>query len=200
MHVRVTTIYCDQDRVGLAADSLERVDRPAAEAMAGNRGLMTAVDRQAAVLVAASYWDEPGLASQASLTQARGAATEASGGQLTTETFEVAAQLRCADLPAGGVLRLFRPRAPGTTPPDLAERLEHSVFPQLGTVEGLCGTELRLDSETRHPVLVTMWAGPRAAAAGAPQVWQFLGSGEELGIRFEPAEEYAVIEPAGLPR
>ncbi|MBP2364892.1 hypothetical protein [Pseudonocardia parietis] len=205
MYVRVTSIYCDQaPGVHQAMDSLERVDRPAVEAARGNRGLMTVVDREAGVLVAASYWDEPGLASQASLTQARGAATEAAGGDMTTETFEVAAELRCAELPSSGVLRVFRARS-ADAPSDLPARVEWVIFPQLATLNDFCAAELRLAQDGRRPELVTMWSSAAAATAGAPEVWRLLSTSKELEARFDPAEEYAVIGPCtpaelGTPR
>lgn len=194
MYVRVTSIYCDQARMHPAMDSLERVDRPAVETASGNRGLLTVVDHDAAVLLAASYWEEPGLASQASLTQARGAATEAAGGELTTEMFEVAAQLRCAELSSHGVLRVFRARAAGA-PADLPGRIELSIFPQMSMNHGLCAAELRLGHNGERPELVTMWSSAAAATAGAPEVWWQLSTAEQLGTRFEPAEEYSVIGP-----
>src|SRR2546423_6895822 len=92
MFARVNTIFGTKDKVQDGITHLEKTDRAVVDAAAGHRGLTTLVDRQSGVIVAMSYWDEPTDSSQAALTRAREGAAAAAGGDLVTESFEVASQ------------------------------------------------------------------------------------------------------------
>ena len=80
VYTRVNTIFGPKDRVDAGVAQIEGPDRAAVEATRGNRGLTTMVDREAAVIVAISYWDELGRSSDAELTRARQNAVVAAGG------------------------------------------------------------------------------------------------------------------------
>ena len=70
MFARVNIIFGRRDKVDDGLAHLEESDRGAVESAAGNLGLTTFVDREAGVIVAVSYWDEPAHSSQAVLTRA----------------------------------------------------------------------------------------------------------------------------------
>jgi len=82
--------------------------RAAVEATRGNRGLTTMVDREAAVIIAISYWDELERPSAAELTRARQTAVAAAAGDLAAERYVPALADR-ASIPApGSAVRLVR--------------------------------------------------------------------------------------------
>ena len=101
MYARVNTIFGPKDRVEAGITQIEGPDRAAVEAASGNRGLTTMVDREAAVIIAISYWDEPERSSEAELTRARQNAVAAAGGDLVAENHVLTLEER-ASIPAPG--------------------------------------------------------------------------------------------------
>ena len=87
MYTRVNTIFGPKDRVEAGITQIEGPDRAAVEATSGNRGLTTMVDREAATIIAISYWDEPDRSSEAELTRARQNAVAAAAGYLVAENY-----------------------------------------------------------------------------------------------------------------
>lgn len=194
MFVRLTSIYCEDNRIDDAIACLEEVDRPAVEAAAGNRGLRTVVDRRSAVLVAASYWDVPEQASEATLTQARWAATEAAAGELTTETWEVAARMHAHPHPGGTVLQMYcAPHAADVA--DLGTVVADSVFRPLSTCPGIRQAELLLDPTTGAAFLTTEWADEaQLRQFGMQETARLLGHlRDQLDFAFAATGNYAVI-------
>ena len=63
MYARVNIIFGTAGKVGAGVAHIEKSDRDAVEAAAGNRGLTTLVDRKTGVIVAISYWDDLRLSS-----------------------------------------------------------------------------------------------------------------------------------------
>ena len=90
MYARVNIIFGTTAKVGAGVAHIEKSDRDVVEAVAGNRGLTTLVDRKTGVIVAMSYWDDLRHSSEAALTKAREGAAKAAEGALVTESFEVA--------------------------------------------------------------------------------------------------------------
>ena len=80
MYARVNFIFGTATKVGAGVAHIEKSDRDAVEAVAGNRGLTTLVDRKTGVIVAISYWDDLRLSSETALTKAREGAAEGSRG------------------------------------------------------------------------------------------------------------------------
>ena len=108
MYTRVNTIFGAKDRVEAGIAQIEGPDRAAVEATSGNRGLTTMVDREAAVIIAISYWDEPDRSSQAELTRARQSAVAAAAGDLVAESYVLALDDRASVPAPGSTVRLVR--------------------------------------------------------------------------------------------
>src|SRR6185369_3162391 len=104
--VRVNTIFGPADRVEAGITQIEGPDRAAVEATRGNQGLTTMVDRQAAVIIAISYWDEPDRSSEAELTRARQNAVAAADGDLVAENLVLAIDERASIPEPGSTMRL----------------------------------------------------------------------------------------------
>src|SRR5207344_614269 len=77
-------------------------------ATSGNRGLTTMVDREAAVIIAISYWDEPERSSEAELTRARQNAVAAAAGDLVAESYVLSLADRASVPVPGSTVRLVR--------------------------------------------------------------------------------------------
>lgn len=194
MFVRLTSIYCEDNRIEDAIACLEQIDRPAVEAAAGNRGLRAMVDRRSAVLVAASYWTAPELASDATLTRARWAAAEAAGGELTTATWEVAARMHARQLPGGTALQMYC-AAGAAEVVELRTMMTDSVFPLLSTSPGIRQAELLLDQVTGAAFLTTEWESEQQMRqAGSRETKRLLSHvRDQLKVTFHAASEYAVL-------
>ena len=124
MYTRVNTIFGPKDRVEAGITQIEGPDRAAVEATSGNRGLTTMVNREAAVIIAISYWDEPDRSSEAELTRARQNAVAAAAGDLVAENYVLALDER-ASIPHRGprcAWRRYRSRRPRRHRADLPPR------------------------------------------------------------------------------
>lgn len=196
MFVRLTSIYCEDSRVEDAIACLEEIDRPAVEAAAGNRGLLTLVNRRSAVLVAASYWDALELASKATLTQARWAAADAAGGELTTETFKVGGRMHVHALSGGTVLQMYCASRAAEVG-ELRAMMIDSIFPLLSTCPGICQAELLRDDATGAAFLTTEWVSEQQMLhVGTRETKRLLSHvRDQLGVAFHSAGDYSVIEP-----
>jgi hypothetical protein len=163
MYARVNTIFGTEGKVTAGVAHLEESDRTAVESSAGNRGLTTLVDRNAGVIVAMSYWDDPQRSSEAVLTQARESAAAAAGGQLVAESFEVALAERPAVPAPGAAVRMTRVQLEPTRV-DAGLAFVHDVLLQrLSAGSGLCSAELLIDREMGKGLLVTTWTDQDAA-------------------------------------
>jgi heme-degrading monooxygenase HmoA len=94
MHVRITTLQMQPDKIDDAIAGLEQNDIPMFKGLDGFKGFTLAVDRSSGKVVANSYWEseEAMKASEEAVKQARATAAE-SGGASTepqVERFEVA--------------------------------------------------------------------------------------------------------------
>ena len=106
VYARVNTIFGPTDRVESGITEIEGLDRAAVEATPGNQGLTTMVDREAAVIIAISYWDEPDRSSDAELTRARQNVVAAAAGDLVAENLVLAFDERASIPGPGSTVRL----------------------------------------------------------------------------------------------
>lgn len=157
VYTRVNTIFGPQDRVDAGVAQIEGPDRAAVEATSGNRGLMTMVDRKAAVIVAISYWDEPDRSSDAELTRARQNAVVAAGGDLVAENYVLAFDERESIPAPGAAVRLVRVQIASARSDDGLTYLWEEILPQLRASAGFHHAEVMVDQNLGRAVLVTTW-------------------------------------------
>ncbi|MDN5858487.1 MAG: hypothetical protein L0H84_07675 [Pseudonocardia sp.] len=194
MHARVNTFYGDQDKIEDGIAHLEGSDRAVVEATAGNLGLTTLVDREAAVIVAVSYWDEPALSWNATLTRAREDAAAAAGGNLVVESYEVTAQDRMSVPLPGATVRAGRMQIDAAKLTDGQAFVRDEVLPRLRVGSGFCGAEFLVDSDAGTGLLLTVWAGEDAATWGDSVLDQLQEEAvERVGAKLPRAETYALV-------
>lgn len=197
MFVRVNTIFGAEGKVGAGVARIERSDRDAVEAAAGNRGLTTLVDQHGGVIVLMSYWDAPGHACAASLTQARESAASAADGDLVAENFEVIVADRAAAAAPGAVVRMTRVRLePARRDSGLAFLREELVRRLSGN--GLCEIEVLVDRESGTGLLVTTWTD-QDSAVRAEALLDALGADAAVheGVSFPRSESYVLVRRSG---
>jgi hypothetical protein len=201
MFARVNIIFGRRDKVDDGLAHLEESDRGAVESAAGNLGLTTFVDREAGVIVAVSYWDEPAHSSQAVLTRAREGAAAAAGGDLVVESYEVVAKDRRSVPSSGATVRAERVQIDSSKIADGVGFIRDEVLPQLRTSAGFCSAELLIDRGSGTGQLLTAWT--TAADAGRTDtVLQGLRDEavERVGTKFPRTETYTLVRtssPAG---
>lgn len=164
MYTRVNTIFGPQDRVDAGVAQIEGPGRAAVEATSGNRGLTTMVDREAAVIVAISYWDEPDRSSDAELTRARQNAVVAAGGDLVAENYVLAFDERVSVPAPGAAVRLVRVQIAPSRSEDGLTYLREEILPQLRTTAGFHQTEVMVDRNLGRALLVATWLDDDHAA------------------------------------
>ncbi|WP_214402340.1 hypothetical protein [Pseudonocardia lacus] len=193
MHARVNIIFGDRDRVEDGVARLEDVDRTAVEVAAGNRGLVTMVDRAAGVIVAVSYWDEPTHSSDAALTRARDSAAAAAGGDLVVEGYEVAFREGAPVADPGAAVRLARMRV-DPSQVDAALAFLREALPRLRSRAGFAGAEVLVDRGVGAGLLVTVWATDDDAE-GAAAVLERLrdDAARRAGAVFPGTEAYTLV-------
>lgn len=168
VYTRVNTIFGPKDRVDAGVAQIEGPDRAAVEATSGNRGLTTMVDREAAVIVAISYWDEPGRSSDAELTRARQNAVVAAGGDLVAENYVLALDERVSVPAPGAAVRLVRVQVAPSRSEDGLTYLREEILPRLRATAGFHHAEGMVDENLGRALLVTTWRdGDDAATAVA---------------------------------
>lgn len=194
MYVRINTIFGDTSKIDATVDYIETSDRPIVEASAGNSGLVTLVDRDAGLIVAASYWDEPLHSSEAVLTRVREGAVEIAGGDLSVETFEVMAGAQPAVTPAGAAVRFARVQIELARIPEAVTFFAEQVLPALTACSGMCSTQMVLDRSSGAGIVATAWRDTAAANAAGDAVEQLRArAADRGGVKFLGVEAYALI-------
>jgi hypothetical protein len=163
MYARVNIIFGEQDKVDAAIAHIEGSDRSLVEATSGNRGLATLVDRNAGVIVAVSYWDEPLHSSEAALTRAREEAAAAAGGDLVVEGFELADWERASVPAPGAAVRMTRVRFDPAAVADGLGVLHDEVLAHVSKLVGFCSAEVLIDRGSGAGLVVTTWADEDSA-------------------------------------
>lgn len=193
MHARVNIIFGDRNRVEDGVARLEEVDRTAVEAAAGNRGLVTMVDRAGGVIVAVSYWDEATDSSDAALTRARDAAAAAAGGDLVVEGYEVALREGAPVAGPGAAVRLARMRVDPSRVPAALEFLGDAL-PRLRSCAGFAGAEVLVDRVAGTALLVTVWGAEGAAELAGAVLRGLRDDGvQRAGMAFPGTEAYVMV-------
>jgi hypothetical protein len=166
MYTRVNIIFGPPDRVEAGLAQIEGPDRAAVEATSGNRGLTTMVDREAAVIVAISYWDEFDRSSDAELTRARQKAVVAAGGDLVAEQYVLTFDKPVSIPPPGAAVRLVRIQIAPSRFEDGLTYLHGEILPQLCATAGLHQAEVMVDRNLGRALLMTTWLDEDHAARG----------------------------------
>ena len=163
MYARVNIIFGTEGMVGPGVAHIEKCDRVAVEAAAGNRGLTTLVDRKTGVIVAMSYWDDLRQSSEAALTKAREGAAKAAEGALVTESFEVAVAERPAVPDPGATVQMTRVQLDSVRVDAGVAFIRSELLQRLSACSGLCSAELLIDRVIGNGLLVTTWTDQEAA-------------------------------------
>jgi hypothetical protein len=194
MYARVNIIFGQQDKVDDGIAHLEESDRGAVEATAGNLGLTTFVDRQAGVIVAVSYWDEPAHSSEAVLTRAREGAAAAAAGDLVVESYEVTVQERRSVPLSGAIVRVQRVQIDSSKIAAGVAFICDEVLPQLRTGAGFCSAELLIDRGAGTGQLVTVWTTAADADRTDTVLRQLRDEAvERVGTKFPRTETYTLV-------
>jgi hypothetical protein len=197
VYTRVNTIFGEKGRVDAGIAQIEGPDRAAVEATSDNRGLTTMVDREAAVIVAISYWDKPGHSSRAELTRARQDAVAAAAGDLVAESYVLAHDER-ASIPApGATVGMVRVRiAPSGIARGLAY-LHDEILPQLRATAGFHHAQVLVDQELGNGLLMTAWPDEEHAARADILLGRLRGDAlDRAGVTFSRTETYTLIRDA----
>ena len=194
MYARVNFIFGTATKVGTGVAHIEKSDRDAVEAVAGNRGLTTLVDRKTGVIVAISYWDDLLLSSETELTKAREGAAEAAEGALVTESFEVAVAERPVVPDPGATVRMTRVQLdPARVDAGLAF-VRDELLQRLSTCSGLYSTELLIDRVIGNGLLVTTWTDQEAADRAQALLDALRRHAEAVaGATFPRSESYMLV-------
>jgi hypothetical protein len=194
MYARVNIIFGAAGKVGAGVAHIEKSDREAVEAAAGNRGLTTLVDRRTGVIVAISYWDDLRLSSQTELTKARAGAAEAAEGALVTEGFEVAVAERPVLPDPGAAVQMTRVQLDPVRVDSGLAYVRDELLQRLSACSGLCSAELLIDRVIGNGLLVTMWRNQEAAGR-AQAVLDGLRRDAEAaaGATFPRSESYMLV-------
>jgi hypothetical protein len=197
MYARVNIIFGEKDKTDAGIAHIEGADRDVVEATPGNRGLTTLVDRQAGVIVAISYWDEPLHSSEAALTQAREGAAVAAGGDLVVERYEVAIGERHSVPAPGAVVRMARVQGQPARIAGGIDFIRTEVLPPLGIVAGFCSAELLIDRSSGSGVFVTAWDDEEGGTRLESVLDELRDEAvERVGAKFPRTETYAVVRAA----
>lgn len=194
MYARVNIIFGQKDKVAEGVAHLEESDRAAVEAAEGNLGLTTLMDREAGVIVAVSYWDEPTHSSEAALTRAREGAAAAAGGDLMVESYEVTSRERLSDPSPGATVRVERVQIDPAKTSDGLVFIREEVLPKLRARVGLCSVELLMDQGAGTGLLLTTWTTEDNAARAGTVLEQLRDEAvERVGTKFHRTETYALV-------
>jgi hypothetical protein len=152
------------------------------------------VDREAGVIVAMSYWDEATDSSQAALTRAREGAAAAAGGDLVTESYEVASQETLSVPLPGSAVRMGRVQLESTRVAEALGFICDEVLPQLRAEAGFCSAELLVDQRSGRGVFLTAWTAEEDAARADTVIDRFRDEAVgRVGVRFPRTERYALV-------
>lgn len=194
MYVRINTIFGDKSKIDAAIEYIEKADRPIVEAAVGNSGLVTLVDRDTGLIVAASYWDEPLHSSEAVLTRVREGAVAVAGGDLSVESFEVVAGEQPAVAPPGAAVRFARLQIELARIDEAVSFFDEQVLPVLTACSGLCSIQMGLDRSSGAGIVATAWQDAAAADAAGEALQRLRSSATDRGgVKFLEVEAYTLI-------
>jgi hypothetical protein len=194
MDARVNIIFGTTAKVGAGVAYIEKSDRDVVEAMAGNRGLTTLVDRKTGVIVAMSYWDDLRHSSEAALTKAREGAAKAAEGALVSESFEVAVAERLAVPDPGATVQMTRVQLDPVRVDAGVAFVRDELLQRLSACSGMCSAELLIDRVIGNGLLVTTWTDQEAADCAQAFLDGFRRDAEvAAGATFPRSESYMLV-------
>jgi hypothetical protein len=193
MYVRMNTIFGDRDKVAAVVDFIEGRDRPMVEAAVGNGGLVTFVDGDGGIIVAASYWVDPARSSEAVLTDVRRGAELIAGGMVIADSYEVRALVRRSAAKRGAAVRLDRVQLESASLEDAVAFLGEVLLAELTRCEGLCTTEILVDAGSSSAIVFTVWDSNQAAEDARPAVEALRDRAADHGAKFVSVERYTLM-------
>lgn len=140
MFVRVNTLHGDKGQVDSAVEFVEGMARQTVEAAAGNRGMATAVDREAGVTFVASYWESADAMrdSEPAVSEPRERAGVVGGGDVTVERYELGVGQRLSMPEPGAPVRILRMEGDPSRTDETAAFYRDEVLPRLLRIAGVC--------------------------------------------------------------
>jgi len=200
MYVRMNTIFGDRDKTTAVLDYIESRDRATVEAAAGNGGLVTFVDWESGVVVAASYWDELLHSSESVLTEVRRDAERLAGGTVTAERYEVTAGTWLSTPRRGAAVRMSGAQLESTRLEDAILFLGGGLLPGLAGCEGLCTAQIFVDAGSSAAMVFTVWENEQVVGDTSPAVEALRGRAADHGVKFVSAVRYSLfgISPDGM--
>jgi len=193
VYVRVNTIFGSTDRVEAGITQIEGPNRAAVEATLGNRGLTTLVDREAAVIIAISYWDEPDRSSEAELTRARQNAVAATAGDLVAENYVRAHDERASTPEPGSTVRLVSMQITASRSAEALAYLRDEILPRFRATPGFHHAEVLVDDNVGRALLITTWQH-EDHAAGSDAILDSLRT--DALLAFTNTQTYTLVRDA----
>jgi len=197
VYARVNTIFGPTDRVESGITEIEGLDRAAVEATPGNQGLTTMVDREAAVIIAISYWDEPDRSSDAELTRARQNVVAAAAGDLVAENLVLAFDERASIPGPGSTVRLTSAQIAASHSAGGLTYLRDEILPRLRATAGFHHAEVLVDHRCGYALLITTWQD-EDHAAGADAILDALRADalHRAHLTFAGTQTYTLVRDA----
>jgi hypothetical protein len=189
----MNTIFGDRDQAVAVLDYIEGLDRPAVEAAVGNGGLMTFVDEDGDIIVAASYWDESAHASASALTDVRMGAEVIARGMVVSDNYKVGAMIRRSAAQRGAAVRLDRVQFESAGLDEAAAFLSTALLADLARCESLCSAEILIDEGSSSSIVLTVWDTGSGAEAGGCVIEALRARVADLGARFVSVERYTLM-------
>jgi hypothetical protein len=189
----MNTIFGDRDQATAVLDYIEGLDRPAVEAAVGNGGLVTFVDEDGGIIVAASYWDEPAHASASALTDVRMGAEVISRGMVISDSYEVGATVRRTVAQRGAAVRLDRVQLECIRLDGAVAFLSAELLAELTRCESLCSAEILVDAGSSSALVFTVWDTVQGAEAGCRVIETLRARAADLGAKFVSVERYTLM-------
>jgi len=122
------------------------------------------VDREAAVIIAISYWDEPDRSSGAELTRARQNAVAAAAGDLVAENLVLAFEERASIPEPGSTVRLASVQIAASHSAGGLTYLRDEILPRFRATPGFHHAEVLVDHRCGYALLITTWQDEDHAA------------------------------------
>jgi heme-degrading monooxygenase HmoA len=196
MHVRINTLHGDKGQVDAAIEFVEATVRPKVEALTGNRGMATLVDRDAGVTFVASYWDDaPAMAdSESAITDVRQRAGVVGGGDVTVERYEVAVAQRLRLPAAGAPIRMLRTENDPARTDETVAFYRDQLLPQILGLPGMCSVQLLVDRNSGRGMSITAWDDEAAVTAAGESLDRLRNTAtEQLGLRITGLDTYTMV-------
>jgi heme-degrading monooxygenase HmoA len=159
MYARANMMKADPAKIDEGIRHVQDTVLPAVQAVAGNRGMAMAVDRQTGAGAVVTFWEDLDAlrASEDSVAPMREESSRMLGGTLEPHILEVVEQ-HIRETPTPGCWnRVTMLEASAEDLDQTAEVFRTSTIPALDAMEGFCAALLHFDREAGRGVAVTTW-------------------------------------------